>query len=120
MPPVPLKPVSLKNDGHPVFAVRRAALDFAIGVFVFGVVAACVAVTEGQASGGDHLVSNWVTTVHYAPEASFWGRLSQWHWSTMSVLAMTCGALTAFNLSLARHVRTVAIPVKVQPSTPPR
>jgi hypothetical protein len=106
------------NDAQPMFPVRRAALDFALGVVVFVAVASCVAVTEGQASGGDQLASNWVTTVHYAPEASFWGRLAQWHWSTMGVLAMTCGALTAFNLSLARHVRTVAVPVKLQSNQP--
>jgi hypothetical protein len=103
------------TDPQPVFAVRRAALDFAVGVAVFVVVAACVAVTEGQASGGgENLASNWVTTVHYAPETSLWGRLASWHLGTMAVLALTCGALTAFNLSLARHVRTVAIPVKAQ------
>jgi hypothetical protein len=106
------------NDTQPVFAVRRAALDFALGVVVFVAVAACVAVTEGQASGGNELVSNWVTTVTYAPETSFWGRLDQAHWSTMGVLALTCGALTAFNLSLARHVRTVAVPVKAQENRP--
>jgi hypothetical protein len=100
------------HDAQPVFAVRRAAFDFVLGVVVFVAVAACLAVTEGQASAGNELVSNWVTTVTYAPEPSFWGRLGQSHWSTMAVLAMTCGALTAFNLSLARHVRTVAVPAK--------
>jgi hypothetical protein len=90
------------HDAQPVFAVRRAALDFVLGVVVFVAVAACLAVTEGQASAGNELVSNWVTTVTYAPEPSFWGRLGQSHWSTMA----------AFNLSLARHVRTVAVPAK--------
>jgi hypothetical protein len=100
-------------EAQPTFAVRRAVLDFALGVVVFVAVAACVAVTEGQAAGGEQLASNWVTTVHYAPEASLWA-MAHLQWSTMAVLALTCGALTAFNLSLARHVRTVAIPVKPQ------
>jgi hypothetical protein len=106
------------TDPQPVFAVRRVIFDFSAGVLAFVLVAACVAVTEGQASGVDQLVGNWVTTVHYAPETTFWGRVSQWQWSTMAVLATTCGALTAFNLSLARHVRTVAAPVKVQQTHP--
>jgi hypothetical protein len=102
------------HEPQPAFAIRRAVLDFAIGVVVFVAVAACMAVTEGQASGSQQLAADWVTTVHYAPEGLASGRIGNWNWSSMAVLALTCGALTAFNLSLARHVRTVALPVKAQ------
>ncbi len=86
--------------------MRRAATDFAIGVLVFGLVAACVAVTESQAASGQTL--GWVTTVSYAAEPSFLSRFANWHVGATALLALTFGALTAFNLSLARHVRQVA------------
>lgn len=88
--------------------VRRAVTDFAIGVLVFGLVAACVAVTEGQAAGGP--APGWVTTVSYAAEPSAFSRFASWHFGATALLALTFGALTAFNLSLARHVRKVAAP----------
>lgn len=103
------------NDPQPILTVRRAAVDFALGVLVFVVVAGSVAVTEGQASSGA-ASGNWVTTVAYASEPAAWARVGNWHLGATAVLALTCGALTAFNLSLARHVRTVAAPVKARSS----
>ena len=99
------------NEPQPILSVRRAATDFALGVFVFVAVAACVAVTDGQAASSvsDH---GWITTVAYASEPTFWARAGHWHAGATAVLALTCGALTAFNLSLARHVRVVAAPTR--------
>ncbi len=108
------------NDPTTAATVRRAAADFAIGVLVFGIVAACVAVTEGQAATGT-AAAGWVTTVHYVSEPSLFARLANWHMGATALLALTFGALTAFNLSLARHVRTVAITapaINRQPSQP--
>jgi hypothetical protein len=106
------------NDPTTAATVRRAAADFAIGVLVFGLVAACVAVTEGQAATGT-APTGWVTTVHYASEPSLFARVANWHTGATTLLALTFGALTAFNLSLARHVRTVAVAAPaVSPNQP--
>ncbi len=96
---------------QPVSNIRRAVHDFSAGVCVFIFVAACVAITEGQASSAAAL-DGWATTVTYAAEPIAWGRLGTWHLGATAVLALTCGALTAFNLSLARHVRSMAAPTK--------
>ena len=101
------------NDPQPILTVRRAAVDFAWGVFVFVIFAAGVAVTESQASSGT-AASGWITTVAFASEPAVFGRFGNWHFGATAILALTCGALTAFNLSLARHVRTVAAPAKAR------
>jgi hypothetical protein len=94
--------------------LRRVVADFTLGVLVFVVVASCVAITEGQAAP-----SEWATTVSFAADRSSLSHLGNWHVSATALLALTFGALTAFNLSLARHVRTVAIAAAPQPSVQP-
>jgi hypothetical protein len=53
----------LMNNPETVQTFRRVVADFALGVFVFALVAGCVAISEGQASGGQFAKPEWVTTV---------------------------------------------------------
>jgi hypothetical protein len=90
--------------------VRRTLTDFAIGFAAFALVAGGVAVTDGQAAITSSDAASWVTTVSYASDAGIAARLHNtqtWMWL---LLALTCGGLTAFNMSIARHLRAVAIP----------
>jgi hypothetical protein len=92
-----------------VRTMRRVAADFALGVLVFAIVAGSFAISEGQAAGGHVVKPDWVTTVAFAADHPSMPRLGHWPVSATILLALTFGALTAFNLSLARHVRTVAV-----------
>ena len=90
----------------------RGGIDFAMGVGLFALVAGCVSLGHGIAfASGAHGQSDpaaWLTTVSIASPQSGIG----WHPLTrdaaLMLLAMGSGIVTAFNMALARHLRTVA------------
>lgn len=91
-------------------AVCAVFIDFALGLALFCVAVGALSLGHGQAVAGS---AGWITTV--VPVASHValnaidvhqpGRLA-----ALVVLATTFAAITAFNLSIARHLRTVAVP----------
>ena len=85
--------------------IRRALVDFALGVMLFSIAADCFSNGAGQAFAG---ASGWVTTV--APATL--NPTGIWHTgsnaATMVVLALSFGAMTAFNLAIARHLHVAA------------
>lgn len=91
-------------------AVCAVFIDFALGLALFCVAVGALSLGHGQAVAGS---AGWITTV--VPAASHValnaidvhqpGRLA-----ALVVLATTFAAITAFNLSIARHLRTVAVP----------
>jgi hypothetical protein len=89
--------------------VRRTVTDFALGFATFALVAGCVAVSDGQAAVTSADAAAWVTTVSFVPDTGIAARLQggqSWAWL---LLGLTCGALTAFNMSIARHLKAVAV-----------
>lgn len=94
----------------------RPVTDFFIGLAIFMIVTACISVTGGQAYTGATEASGWITTVSHASDHSSSG------WpvgrdAALLLLALTFGALTAFNMSIARHLRAVAVSAKMAGET---
>ena len=91
-------------------AVCGVMVDFALGLALFCVAVGALSLGHGQAVAGS---AGWITTVvpatsHLALNAVDVhqpGRLA-----AFVVLATTFAAITAFNLSIARHLRKVAVP----------
>lgn len=103
----PLPPTSDVTDG---WAVLRIAVDFALGIGLFAIALGFLSLGHGQAFAG---ASDWVTVV--VPASGLMGSTQvPWHWidrdAAMLVLAVTFGGITAFNLSIARHLRGLALP----------
>lgn len=104
----------------------RSALDFAMGVAVFVFVAGCVAQGHGTALAGANLYSQvdtgpwgaWLTTVAFAHGQSGIG----WHPLTRDaaiiLLAVSFGAITAFNLAIVRHLKAVVDPAAAAVTLP--
>ncbi len=98
----------------------RVAFDFSLGVALFGVALGGLSFGHGQAVAG---AAEWVTTV--VPEASSGiagTDMLTWHpisrQGALTMLALSFGAVTALNLSIARHLRAVAIPAQKTPDEP--
>jgi len=85
----------------------RPVADFFFGLMLFVFGASCFAVSDGQASVRLAETGNWVTTVSHATDAPAVLQALSRDW-TVLLLALTFAALTAFNLSIARHLRAVA------------
>ncbi len=90
-------------------SIKRVVFDFLLGFVIFGLAAGSLAVSDGQAA--TTLEANgWVTTVSYAGDnAHSVAGFGRHFWSAL-LLATTCGGLTAFNLSLARHLKAEVLP----------
>lgn len=96
-------------------AAIRIVFDFVVGVGVFAFVAGCVVQGHGPAFADANLYGQattgpWLTTVVFAHGQSGIG----WHPLTrdaaMLLLAVSFGAITAFNLAIVRHLQAVADP----------
>lgn len=92
----------------------RVALDFSLGVALFGIVLCGLSLGHGQAVAG---AAGWVTTVvpeHVSPlvgpDTLGWHPISRQ--GAMIMLALSFGAVTALNMSIARHMRAVALPAQ--------
>ena len=95
----------------------RPVTDFLIGLIFFILVAGCFSVSDGQAYVGPADAANWPTTVTYASDAT--GLLWQ-SWArdgAVVLLGLTFASLTAFNMSIARHLRAVAVATKPEKSS---
>ena len=98
--------------------LARVIIDFAVGIAVFSLVFGSVSLGHGQALAGS---AGWVATVAAQPTHGFWdaawgmavsGRDVMDRNAVSGVLAVTFGAITAFNMAMARHLRAVALPVQ--------
>ena len=103
------------NTNSGLSAAARIVFDFGLGVVVFAFVAGCVAQGHGPALAESQLygqadAGTWLTTVAYAHSSNGIG----WHPLTrdaaIMLLALSFGAMTAFNLAIARHLKAVADP----------
>ena len=95
-------------------ALARVALDFGLGVALFSVAVGGLSLGHGSAVAG---AAGWVTTVMPDQALGFVGSETViWHptnrQGALLLLAMTFGAVTALNMSMARHLRTAAIPAQ--------
>ncbi len=95
--------------------VVKVGMDFVFGVALFSMVLGSVSSGNGQAVAG---AAGWVTTVSPQPVHGWLDQV----WSAaciganlvdrnaaLAVLALSFGAMTAFNLSIARHLRATAV-----------
>ena len=88
-------------------AAARIAADFVMGVVLFALVATFVMTGHGMAVAGPD---------HGAGIASFWVEQSGIGWHPLTrdaailVLAVTFGAVTAFNMAIARHLHAAVKP----------
>ena len=90
----------------------RPVTDFVVGLIFFALVAGCFSVSDGQAFVGPADSATWPATVAYAGDATgllwqSWGRDV-----AVLLLGVTFASLTAFNMSIARHLRAVAVATK--------
>ena len=88
----------------------RVGIDFALGVALFGVALAILSLGHGPAFAGS---TGWTTSVNPNTSGNFIGVPSLlWQMtgreSAIGLLAVTFGAITAFNLLIARQLRAVA------------
>ena len=91
----------------------RVVLDFAMGVGLFALVVGCLSLGHGAAMAGasQHAQidpANWLTTVAYTNGQSGIGWNANARDAAILMLALAFGAVTAFNMALARHLRAVA------------
>ena len=114
------EPVELQSalPGRNAPSLVRFIIDFAAGIAVFSIVFGSVSLGHGQALAGS---AGWVATVAAMPTHGFWDvvwNLAASVWDVMDryavfgVLAVTFGAITAFNMAMARHLRAVALPLQ--------
>ena len=92
----------------------RIALDFSLGIALFAIAFGLISLGHGQAIAGP---AGWTTTVTPANglfgAAQALGHLSDRD-AALCVVALAFGAITALNLSIARHLRVIALPVPAQ------
>ena len=101
----------------------RSVVDFVVGIGVFAFVAGCVVQGHGPAFADADLYGQatsgpWLTTVAFAHGQSGIG----WHPMTRDaailLLAVSFGAITAFNLAIVRHLQAVADPAATDVNPP--
>ena len=117
--------MNILHAAPPAQTTLRPVTDFFIGLGIFMIVTACIAVTGGLAATGPTEASSWVTTVALTHDAAGSGWHNANRDAALLLLALTFGGLTAFNMSIARHLRAVAIAAKAvgepeQPGHPSR
>ena len=85
--------------------ILQIAGDFSLGLLLFALVAGAFSVSSGQAGPAFATTepSGWLTTATAANDLGMFGREG-----ALVLLALTCGGLSAFNLSIVRHLRMVA------------
>ncbi len=101
----------IRRRRSPARSVIRFGLDVSLGMAFFFVLLGAVSFGHSEAQAG---AAGWVTHVAVEPESrllDFFVR--NWKWmsrdSLHMLLTLTFGIITAVNLSLARHLRRVAV-----------
>jgi hypothetical protein len=94
----------------------RIAADFTLGLALFALVAGSISLGHAQAHAGPTDPASWMTTVANVGALGDGTRAAQWHplsreWA-LGLLALTFGAITALNMSVARHLRSIAVASK--------